>query len=294
MVTAAVLGRRPPAAAWSPVAEERRKALLAYLGEGVAAVVWDNIERGAQISCPHIEKALTALEYTDRVLSRSRTRTVPSTTVQIFTGNNIAPRADLASRSLVCRLEAERPDPENRPFRHADPVGWTLANRPRILAALYTLLRWNPQVRARAADRHRSKTRFKLWWDLVGAPLELAAMLTLEAQAGAAAAGEGAPFACPPEVVDFDALFTGSETEDEETCGMRELVQLLHGRFGTRRFTSADVAALLQPSSAAGMPFAEPRFEPDPRAPYSDVAQAARGALEAATGKGLPRRRGRT
>ena len=56
-------------------------------------------------------------------------------------------------------------------------MGWTLANRARILRALYTLLRCNPQVRAAPADRHPSKTRFKAWWDLVGAPLELAAML---------------------------------------------------------------------------------------------------------------------
>jgi hypothetical protein len=41
----------------------------------------------------------------------------------------------------------ERPDPENRAFRHPDPVGWTFAHRARILRALYTLLRWNPQVR---------------------------------------------------------------------------------------------------------------------------------------------------
>jgi hypothetical protein len=96
---------------------------------------------------------------------------VPSTTVQAFTGNNIAPRGDMASRALVCRLEVHRPDPENRPFRHPDPVGWTLAHRARILRALYTLLRWNPQVRVPPGERVASKTRFKLWWDLVGAPL---------------------------------------------------------------------------------------------------------------------------
>ena len=138
MVVAAVLGRRPPAAAWSPSAEERRKALLAYLGEGVATLVWDNIERGTAISCPSIEKALTAAEFTDRVLGVSRSATVPSTTVLAFTGNNIAPKGDMASRSLVCRLEVDRPDPENRAFRHPDPVGWTLRQpRPDPARALH-------------------------------------------------------------------------------------------------------------------------------------------------------------
>jgi hypothetical protein len=169
---------------------------------------------------------------------------VPATTVQAFTGNNIAPRGDMASRSLVCRLEVERPDPENRAFRHPDPVGWTLANRARILRALYPLLRWNPQVRAAPAERHPSKTQFKAWWDLVGAPLELAAMLACDAQAEAAGRGE-ALFACAPEPVDFGALFAAGEAEEDETSGMRELVLLLREAFGDRLFSAAELATLM-------------------------------------------------
>ena len=114
---------------------------------GVAVLVWDNIPRGAAISCPHIEAALTATETSGRVLGASKVETVPAATVHVFTGNSILPRGDMASRSLVCRLEVGRPDPENRTFRHPDPVAWTLEHRARILRALYTLLRWNPQVR---------------------------------------------------------------------------------------------------------------------------------------------------
>ena len=255
MLIMAVLGRRPPAAAWSPSAEERRKALLAYLAEGLATLVWDNIERGTAISCPHIEKALTAVEYTDRVLCASRSATVPSTTVLAFTGNNIAPKGDMASRSLVCRLEVDRPDPENRSFRHPDPVGWTVANRAPILRALYILLRWNPQVRVGPAERHPSKTRFKIWWDLVGAPLELAAMLACDAQAAAARRGGDGPFRCAPEPVDFGALFAAGEVEEEETAGMRELVLLLRDAFGDRLFSAADLAGLLHaPAAMASRP----------------------------------------
>ena len=292
MVVAAVLGRRPPAAAWSPAAEERRKALLAYLAEGVATLVWDNIERGTAVSCPSIEKALTAAEYTDRVLGASRSATVPSTTVIAFTGNNIAPKGDMASRSLVCRLEVERPDPENRAFRHPDPVGWTLRNRARILRALYILLRWNPQVRVGPAERHPSKTRFKVWWDLVGAPLELAAMLACEAQAAAAGQGGDGPFRCAPEPVDFGALFAAGEVEEEETAGMRELVLLLREAFGERLFSAADLAARLQASAvAAGAAphYGGPRDEFERRAvEAAERAQALRAALEGATGKALP------
>ena len=139
MITLAALGRRAAAAGWSENAEERKKALFSYLRQGVACLAWDNIARGSAISCPHIEAALTAPEISDRVLGVSRVETVPSTTVQIFTGNSITPRGDMASRSLMLALSVNRPDPENRAFAHADPLAWTQANRPKIVRALYTL-----------------------------------------------------------------------------------------------------------------------------------------------------------
>jgi hypothetical protein len=71
MITLAALGRRAAAAAWSEKSEERKKALFSYLRQSLACVVWDNIPRGAAISCPHIEAALTAAETSDRVLGVS-------------------------------------------------------------------------------------------------------------------------------------------------------------------------------------------------------------------------------
>src|SRR5215472_10625903 len=68
MLLVAITGHRPAAAAWSPNDEERRKTLLAYLLEGAPALIWDNIARGTQISCPHIERACTTAFYTDRRL----------------------------------------------------------------------------------------------------------------------------------------------------------------------------------------------------------------------------------
>jgi hypothetical protein len=173
MVSTAALGHRAPAAAWSPQDEERRKALFAYLSEGLPFILWDNLPRGAAISCPSIEKALTSPTYSDRVLQVSQTKTVPAYMVQSFTGNNITARGDMASRSLMCRLEVDRPDPENREFRHPDPIGWTEQHRGKILSALYTILRGNPR---RTPGRHSPRpTRFKPWWDLVASAIEFAA-----------------------------------------------------------------------------------------------------------------------
>ena len=172
MITMAAMGRSPAAAAWASNEDERRKALLSYLRTGAASIVWDNIQRGTVIKCPHIERALTSPEYTDRVLGVSEQLTVPSLTVMLFTGNNIAPAGDMASRSLVCSIDVTRPDPENRSFLHPDPIGWTSANRARLMRAFYTLLLWNPYLRLPVADRIEPKTRFKTWWASIGAPIE--------------------------------------------------------------------------------------------------------------------------
>jgi hypothetical protein len=137
MLIMAVTGIWPAAAAWSTNEEERRKALLSYFLSGVAYILWDNIERGSQISCPHIEKSCTSAFYSDRRLGVSEMVATAAATIHFFTGNNISPRGDLASRSLQVRLNVDRPDPENRTFKHPDPIGWTEANRGEILQALY-------------------------------------------------------------------------------------------------------------------------------------------------------------
>ena len=175
IISMAALGLPASAAAWSPNEEERRKALYAYLGAGLPMLVWDNLPRGTLISCPSIEKALTTEFYQDRILGENKTKIVPAYTVQVFTGNNIAPRGDLASRSLIARLAVDRPDPENREFKHADPIAWTAENRARILAALYTILLGNPRRGQKKSARSAPPTWFKEWWEMVGSAVEHAA-----------------------------------------------------------------------------------------------------------------------
>jgi hypothetical protein len=223
MLIMAVTGLRPAAAAWSTNEEERRKALLAYFLLGVPYIIWDNIARGTQISCPHIEKSCTAAYYSDRKLGVSEMVCTAASTIHHFTGNNIGPRGDLASRSLTVRLDVDRVDPENRPFRHPDPVGWTENHRAEILAAFYTILLGNPQLKApRDAP---GKTRFKMWWRLVGSAVEHAAGLT----------GKG---------LDFQKLFIAQEEDDEESTSLAEVLDVLVKNW-PRQFTANNVAKLI-------------------------------------------------
>ena len=267
MVTTAALGRPPAAAAWASNEDERRKALLSHLRVGAASIVWDNIPRGAFIKCPHLERALTSAEYTDRLLGVSEQLTVPSLTVMVFTGNNIAPAGDMASRSLKCSIDVTRPDPENRSFTHPDPLAWTSANRMKLMRAFYTLLLWNPYLRLPVAERIGPKTRFKTWWSSIGAPIEAVTDLI------------GAP-------VDFTALFAANEVDDEEADGVAVICDAIDKKFGGQVFTVKDFCVLLDAGpEPAG--FGNPADKAAWRA-ANDGATALREALQSIHDVPLP------
>jgi hypothetical protein len=223
MLIMAVTGLWPAAAAWSTNEEERRKALMSYFLYGVPYILWDNIARGMQISCPHIEKSCTAAYYSDRKLGVSEMVCTAASVIHFFTGNNIGPRGDLASRSLRIRLDVDRVDPENRAFMHPDPVGWTENHRAEILAALYTILLGNPQLKA--ARDAEGKTRFKMWWRLVGSAVENAAKL----------AGQE---------LEFQKLFITQEEDDEESASLADVLDVLLKKWPDQ-FTASDVAGMI-------------------------------------------------
>lgn len=235
MLLFAVTGLPAAAAAWASNEDERRKALLSYFLLGVAYILWDNIPRGSQISCPHIERSCTTAWYGDRKLGVSEMVIIAAATIQFFTGNNVGPKGDLASRALSVRLSANRPDPENRAFRHPDPIGWTDDHRAEIMAALYTILLGNPFL-----DEPRDapcRTRFKMWWRLVGSAIEHAAQLAGKTK--------------EDQAIDFKQLFIGQEDEEEETASLSEVLPLLRktwppieedGRMVAQTFTANDVA----------------------------------------------------
>jgi hypothetical protein len=173
MIIKALTGLMPIASAWSMNEDERRKAILSQFMLGVPYFLWDNIPRGFLLSCPHVERSCTIEMYADRKLGVSEIVMTAASTIHIFTGNNIAPRDDLASRSLRANLETNRSDPENRPFKHPDPLHWTDCHRADILEAMYIILLGNPALGLpRNADM---LTRFKPWYRLVGTAVEHAA-----------------------------------------------------------------------------------------------------------------------
>jgi hypothetical protein len=229
MLIYAITGISAAAAAWSTVEEERRKAVMSFFLYGVSYILWDNIAKGSKISCPHIERSCTSAYYSDRRLGVSEIVATAASTIHLFTGNNIAPTGDLASRSMMIRLDTDRHDPENRAFEHPDPMGWTENNRAEILRAFYVILLGNPQLSA--ARDAAMKTRFKMWWRLVGSAVEHAATLY---------AGETGS-------IDFQKLFLSREEDDEETAALVDVLSILSIKFaGWNTFKASDVAKLFE------------------------------------------------
>lgn len=252
MISTALAGTMATAASWSFDDEERRKGIFTYLREGASMVVYDNIPRGSSISCPTLERVITSPDLSDRVLGESRSETVPTGTVIAFTGNNITPKGDMASRALVVNLESTRTDPENREFTHLDPNGWSAEHRIEILRHLFNILRLDRDAPQAA------KTRFKTWWTLVGHPLELVSG------------------------VDFEAIFKANDALDEEAQGATEflamMIKFISSREGDERdFAAADVVRLLDESGPQYVTRENQKTLPD--------ASTLKSSLEEASGR---------
>ena len=176
---------------------------------------------------PAYREVLHVGYYADRKLGVSEAVSTAAATIHLFTGNNIGAKGDLASRSAHIRLDVDRADPENRKFVHPDPIGWTENHRAEILAALYTILLGNPQLK-KAPDAE-GKTRFKLWWRLIGSAVEHAVGLM---------GGE----------LDFQKLFLEQEEDDEESASLADVLEILLKKW-PNKFEAKDVAGMINNTS---------------------------------------------
>lgn len=141
MVTAVAFGRVTELTTAPTDDEEWRKKITAALLSGTMVMFFDNVEH--QLSSPSLAAALTAAEWTDRILGTSEmARSLPQRATWIATGNNLRLGGDLQRRSYWIRMDAAVARPWQREgFRHEDLLAYVLGNRAMILAAILTLAR---------------------------------------------------------------------------------------------------------------------------------------------------------
>jgi hypothetical protein len=255
MISEALFGRSAAAARWGDTPKDRGTALFSYCRENVPSIVWDNIRRGTGVDDDNIAAALTSRAVRDRLFHTQETQEVAATTIQIFTGNSIAAVGDMRTRVLPVSLTADREDPENRHFKHPNPLEWVRAKRNEILNKLYTIL----ALPLPAPDY--APTRMKVRWTEVGRRIEMLSG------------------------VRFTDVITAAVDDDPAREGLVVVVRMLHGQFGFDQFRTREVIELMYGFTPLGededeKPERQPRWTCEQVEDFSAALRAAMGERE--------------
>lgn len=118
---------------------EMSKRITAIGIEGEQLVLFDNINQG--FGGASIDRALTSLEWSERILGQSKNIKCPLRVGWYGTGNNIELMGDILRRLCQIRLESPHDKPEERRnFRHKDLRAWIMVNRDALLADAATII----------------------------------------------------------------------------------------------------------------------------------------------------------
>jgi hypothetical protein len=116
-VIALITTGRPAAMMAAPHQEEEwRKHITALLSSGATVITIDNVEN--RLESASLAIALTAQEWTDRILGLSKIITVPVRVTWVATGNNIRLGGDLPRRCYWILLDSKMSRPWKQPFRN--------------------------------------------------------------------------------------------------------------------------------------------------------------------------------
>ena len=157
-----------PAIQGANAEEETRKRITALLLQGVSSINLDNWTR--PIGGEAMNALLTAGDWSDRVLGRSETVSLPARLTLAATGNNLSVRDDMTRRSLLIQLDAGVERPELRSFQEPNLTGMVIRRRSELLAALFTILKGYRQA-GKPGMIERLLGRFEPWSMTVAAPL---------------------------------------------------------------------------------------------------------------------------
>jgi hypothetical protein len=171
VISLVALGR--PAAVMTEARDEDewRKRLTAALREAPTLLLLDNVH---SLDSPSLSAAITAIDWSDRILGESEMRSWPVRCVWVATGNNPSVSPEVMRRTISIRLDAGLAHPwERQTFTHPDLRAWTRENRGRLVWAVLTLVRaWVTQGRPKSTVPPPGN--FEAWAAVIGGILEVA------------------------------------------------------------------------------------------------------------------------
>lgn len=99
---------------WTHEDEELRKTITSVLADPVGTVIFDNIAEGSVIDSPVLARLITDRTWADRQLGKNTTASFANDRLWCATGNNLRLGGDMASRTVLIRLNPNMPRPEER------------------------------------------------------------------------------------------------------------------------------------------------------------------------------------
>jgi len=197
--------------------DEWRKRITAILLAGMDSVLIDNVE--SAVGNKSLNGLLTSDVWTDRILGRSETVSLPARVTWAATGNGLVVRGDQVRRTVMLCIDPGVERPEQRRFKR-DLAIWVPANRQRLLSAAMTILRAYRRAGCPGQD-DVLLGRFEPWSRTVCGPIRWLGMPD--------------PTASQVELV----------AEDPEMERLADVHSVLSEWFGEQPFSVADVGKVL-------------------------------------------------
>ena len=164
-----IYGRSAAAAAWAKDDVEMAKRLVSILKAGHSGVLFDNLPEGGKVAGDEINKVITSETYQGRILGESKEVSFPTNMMICFTGNNITPSGDMATRVLPVLLDSGIERPDQRRFKRKNIDKWCEQNRAKVIRAILCILK---AYYLHAQSNEISPSRFPDWDDQVRKPLQ--------------------------------------------------------------------------------------------------------------------------
>ena len=99
---------------WTHSDEELRKSITSVLADPAGTVVFDNLAEGSVIDSPVLARLITDRTWADRLLGGNKTAVLANDRLWSATGNNLRLGGDMATRTVLIRLNPNMPHPEER------------------------------------------------------------------------------------------------------------------------------------------------------------------------------------
>lgn len=161
--------------AWPARSEELQKKITSILvGNSSPVIVFDNLVQGTSVRSEILATLVTKDDWDDRLLGASQNIQARNDRLWLATGNGLTVGGDMASRTVLVRLDPRMERPEFRQFELGQFSDWIREedNRAELIFHLIVLVRAWMQAGA-SRDTTHTMRGFTRWAQIVGGVLAL-------------------------------------------------------------------------------------------------------------------------